>query len=485
MELTGAIQESLLAVLCYDKDGKAARMVQVLVPVNSYDPYFKELAEKAHAYLTQYKISPKEHTLDLIIALKERSPDKAEMFDRIYRSLQKTKAGINYKFVLDRATQFRRYQRCRGIIDKAMGALEKKADGYVEECEQHLASVTKQIEGGDLFDPGIRMNDPAQALSFLHRDQYDTFSSGIPEFDLYNIGPARGTTFMFMAPSNRGKSWACVHQGKTSLRERKNVIHISFEMSKEQVAQRYVQSFFSVTQRVAERLVYKTFKLDELGRLFSMEDFKIRDRPSLKDEDIYKLLSKKLNQNLVRKANFFVQDFPSGQFTTDRLEAYLDMIENTQRFTPDLLIIDYPDLMKLDPKNLRIETGQTHVRLRGIAQERNFALYTPVQSNRDGYGAAKGYIKEKHSAEDIVKFNNADIVITYNQTDFEREVGLARLQALKVRNDQKSQRVLISQAYGIGQFIMESAMMHERTYKDLLNNVKDKSDGSVSTEDED
>lgn len=471
MELTGAIQESLLAVLCYDKDGKNARVVQSLIPTNSFDPFYKELAEATYQYLDRYRKPPREHTLDLILALKERSPDKAEMFDRVYRSLAKTKSGINHKFVLDRATLFRRYQRCRGVMGKALEVLEKGADGCVDECEALLTGVGKPVDGINLFDPGIMLNDPSQALSFLDDEDTDAFRCGIPEFDKTGIGPARGTTTLFMAPSNRGKSWYGIHQGKHALLDRARVLHITLEMNKKKVAQRYIQSFFSVTRREAASIITQHFERDELGRFTGLERVKLKNRPNFQQDDIRSVLARKMEKVLIRKPKLIIQEFPSGQLTTQRFEAYLDLLENTERFIPDVVIFDYADLMKLDPKNFRLETGSTHVRLRGIAQERNYAFVTMSQSNRSGYDAK--VLKEKHVSEDLVKINNADVVLTYNQTDQELEMGLARLVSLKVRDEQKHQKVLISQSYAIGQFCIDSILMQERTYKEVMDEIAD------------
>ena len=66
----------------------------------------------------------------------------------------------------------------------------------------------------------------------------------------------------------------------------------------------------------------------------------------------------------------------------------------------------------------------------------------------------------RHVAGDFSILGTADVYITYNQTDEEHELGLARLYVQKGRTDQDRFTLLISQCYPIGQFCMESTLMH-------------------------
>jgi len=47
-------------------------------------------------------------------------------------------------------------------------------------------------------------------------------------------------------------------------------------------------------------------------------------------------------------------------------------------------------------------------------------------------------------------------VISYNQTQDEHDLSLARLFVIKGRTEQDKFEVLISQAYGLGQFVIDS-----------------------------
>ena len=193
-------------------------------------------------------------------------------------------------------------------------------------------------------------------------------------------------------------TFCMVQIGKACAMSRLKVLHISLEMSEPLMAQRYMQTFFSLSKRKAEVTVNR-FVHDERGRLttFTTEELK---RPTLQDPSMESQLTTKLNK-LKNRIQLEIKRFPTGALTMDGLEAFLDGNERLYGFTPDVLLLDYADLMKLDYKNLRTSTGEIYKELRRIAVERNIALVTASQSNR--LGEDSRVITLKHLAEDYSK----------------------------------------------------------------------------------
>jgi hypothetical protein len=71
-------------------------------------------------------------------------------------------------------------------------------------------------------------------------------------------------------------------------------------------------------------------------------------------------------------------------------------------------------------------------------------------------------ISLKHLAEDYSKAATADIVLAYCQTQQELELNLARIFVAKARDEARGQIFLISQAYNIGQFCVDSTTITDR-----------------------
>jgi len=455
MNLTSAIQEGLATILCYDDTPGGSGFIKGLVPLKSYDPYFRRLAEKATDYHNRYKKAPGEHTLDLIDELKESYGDEADIYEQIFESILASKDSINVQFIVDQAQKFVRYQQIRSTVGDVIEVLNHQKEGFITEAEGMLDSCLKRTS--TLFDRGTLLTDHRESLKFLD-EEVSSFPTGIHCFDKYGLGPARGTLHMFMALPGRGKTWWLTHLGKMAMMNRLKVVHISLEMSETALCKRYIQSFFSISKSDAQ-VAHLLFDHGEGGLDFQPV---FLDRPSLKDENIREVLESKL-ERFVNRPPVIIKQFPTGSLTIGELEAYLNRLESLGTI-PDLLIVDYPDIMKIDSADPRRSIGQLIVNLRGIAVSRNIAIAAVTQSNRQGVSART--IKEDHASEDFSKVMTADTLISYNQTEIEKELGLARLFAIKGRDSEVDKfTVFISQNYSIGQFVVDQKeLLPDRVY---------------------
>lgn len=459
-KLTSYFEETLLSVLCHDKSERGAKAVRALVPVKSYSPFFRELAEAADAYIETYGEPPGDHTIDLIEELKSKRPDSKEVYDRLLGAVNSTwSVGVNSQYVLDSAAKFVRRQRLKAALLECTRILQRDEPSALDEAESLLS---KTIKGSvEVADPGLLFNDPEQALRFLDRARDDVLPTGIKELDDHDLGPVRGGLWLFLAPMGRGKSWNAVHQGCVAITHGKRTLHITLEMSVDKVAQRYAQRFASVGKRPAKETPVRRFRKDELGRSVGFEDDIIRDRPNLQQEDIRAVLRKKL-EPLKWKSHLRIKQFPTGTLTVKALRSFLEWLESAEGFVPELIIVDYLGLMDIDPKYQRTTLGKVAVDLRGLAVERSVFMATYGQTNRDSLKSK--VIGLDKTAEDISLVATADTVITFNQTDTEQKFGLARLFVAKARDDAKHFQVLISQCYALGQFVLDSAFFSSGDY---------------------
>jgi hypothetical protein len=167
----------------------------------------------------------------------------------------------------------------------------------------------------------------------------------------------------------------------------------------------------------------------------------------------------------IKLGNLVVKYFPSGSLTIAALEGYLDYLEIEENFRPTVLIVDYPDLMDQDAKNIRITIGRTFVDLRGIAGKRNMKLITPTQSGRATIGGKR--TRSSNATEDISKVFTADYTMTYSQTDEEKELNIARLLLEHARLVGDGSEVLITQSYATGQFALQSAYMAKEFWQKI------------------
>ena len=406
---------------------------------------YRDIIERVYAYIDQFHKPPKEHLPDLVEDLIKGKSEKANHYRDIVLAVKHIAQGLNAEYVVGQLEKFTRQQKIKLAIVQATDQIQK---GDVDRAEEVLESAMQSRL--TMFDPGITLLDGVNAL--VTGQEARTFVTlGIPELDLREYGPAKKEVSLFIAPPKRGKTWWLVHLAKRALMQGWRALYITLEVSEMIIARRMIQSLLSVTKRDAPVRMAQ-FVVDDLKRLVDIKTDKVK-RPSLEDEAVLAKLAKKIG-NYRFKDDFLVKAFPTSQLSVSGLKGYLDSVEQVHKFIPDLVILDYADLMHVDTNNYRIEVGALYRQLRGVAVERNLAMATASQVNRIG-GTSK-LVTEIHVAEDYSKIAIADSVLSYSQSSAERDLNVARIYAAAGRNEQDRFAVLIQQQYDLGQFCLDS-----------------------------
>lgn len=459
-----------MCLLAYDQ--QQAPVIRNTVDINLFGGPHRMIVARIYEYIDRYKKPPGDHLPDLLEdKLKAENKREASLYEDVILSLHEAYPSLNSEYVMAQLNTFVRRQSLRSIAVELAKELQRDTEESLDNADTLIHKA--QHATVNLFDPGTRLSNKERALAFL--DIPDTsFPIGIPDLDKRGFGPTRKEQWLFIANAKKGKSWALMHLAKMALVHKLKVCHISLEMSEARTSQRYFQTLFAMSKRKEVSKAVK-FKRDSLNRIAGFENVKIKPKLSMDDQKIHARLSKKIDEWSVRMLdNIIVKQFPTGQLTVNQLKAYLDTLDNNERFVPDLLIVDYPDLMKLDKNNYRLAIDETYKDLRGIAVERNIALAIVSQSHR---GAAKAkVVGSENVAEAYSKIAHADVIITYSQTEIEQSLGLARLHVAGGRNDQDNITIVISQNYALGQFVVDSAIMRGNYWENLPEGEQDAGD---------
>jgi replicative DNA helicase len=465
----GVLEENLLVLLCYNETN--APIIRGLVEPALFGGPYRLLAIRIYEYLDRFKKPPGDHVADLLSDKLEGDKREAGLYSEILESIYVSQKGINAEYVMSQLETFIRRQSMRSIAIDLNKALQRDTEQSLEEAEQLIAGANRvQLS---VFDAGTRLSDKRRALSFLDL-QTASIPTGIPELDKRGLGPTRKEMYLFVADAKAGKSWWLIHLAKMALMHRVKVVHLSLEMSEERTAQRYFQALFAVAKR-KEKLAIRKIKRDSLNRIEGFDELKVDPKLSFDDPGIRKKLEKLIDKWSLRLLdNIIVKQFPTGQLTVPKMVAYLDNLEATQRFVPDLLVVDYPDLMKLDKANIRGSIDEIYKDIRGVLVSRNIAGAVVSQAHRAASKARQ--VNADNVAEAYSKVAHADVTLTYSQTDSERGMGLARLHVAAGRSDQDKFSIVITQQYGIGGFALDSAMMRGNYWGSISRNGNDPDD---------
>ena len=305
----------------------------------------------------------------------------------------------NYEWLMNEFEQFSRHKGLERAILKSADLLEKGEYGPVEKMIKDAVQISLQKDmGTDYFE------DPRARLEGL-KNSNGQVSTGWPSVDkkLYG-GFNRGELNIWCAASGGGKSLFLANLGCNWALAGLNVLYLTFELSESLVAMR----MDSMMTGIATREVFKN--LDEV-------ELKV------------KMMGK-------QSGSIQIKYMPSGKTCND-LRAYLKEYQVKKGFKPDILLIDYLDLMmpmsvKVSPSDLFVKDKYVAEELRNLAMETQAIVVTASQLNRSAVEEIE--FDHSHISGGLSKIQTADNVIGIFTSRAMKERGRYQIQFMKTRN---------------------------------------------------
>jgi len=324
-------------------------------------------------------------------------------------SILKTSTGYESQPVaMDRADRewflnciehFCRYRAIELAVWEAPKILEKKNYAELEQKVRDAVLITLMKDLGlDYWD------DPIARLQAIKANS-GTLSTKFQDFDkkLYG-GFNRKELEIVCANSGVGKSIFLQNLAVNYAEQKLNVVYISLELSEEMISKR----------------------LDSM--LTGIPTFEIMRRMEDVDES--------LRAKKAEHGHIWVKEMQSGSKAND-IVAYLEQFYLQNKFWPDVLCVDYLDLM--GPNNKSIDAGNLWVKdkyvseeLRGIARQFNLLLCTAAQLGRTALD--QQVHGQEHIQGGISKINTADNVFSILVTPAMQQRNEWQIQFLKTRS---------------------------------------------------
>ena len=359
------------------------RCQNIFDPLN-FDQKLQDAAEFINKYVDEYKIMPEASILNA----STRSDFNPVILPK-----------ENYEWLMNEFENFSRHKGLeRAIVDSA-DLLEKGDYGPVEKLIKDAIQISLNKDmGTDYFE------DPRARLSKL-KDGNGQISTGWPSIDkkLYG-GFNRGELNIFCAGSGGGKSLFLANMGVNWAQMGLNVLYLTFELSEGLVAMRLDSMMTGITTR---------------------EIFKNIDDVELK----VKMLGKKAG-------NLQVKYMPSGKNCND-IRAYLKEYQVKKGVKPDVILIDYLDLMmplsvKVSPSDLFVKDKYVSEEIRNLAMETQCITVTASQLNRSAVEEIE--FDHSHISGGLSKIMTADNVIGIFTSRAMKERGRYQIQFMKTRS---------------------------------------------------
>lgn len=135
------------------------------------------------------------------------------------------------------------------------------------------------------------------------------------------------------------------------------------------------------------------------------------------------------------KRGFRLATYAADTLTVPEIERCLDHWERYEGFVPDVLVIDYADLLDAGSgsKEFRHRQNDVWMGLRGLSQRRHALLITATQADSDSY--TRGRLGRSNFSEDKRKLAHVTAMFGLNQDpqDREKKLGILRINEIVVR----------------------------------------------------
>lgn len=205
-------------------------------------------------------------------------------------------------------------------------------------------------------------------------------------------------------------SHVLIQFGANALRNKKNVLHITFELREIPTGIRY--------------------------------DSNLTDIPSIDCYEQKTLINDFYKENKTNIGRLKIKYFSASSVTTNQLTAHMEKL-SLEGFNPDLLIIDYLQLMRSTEKTdmLRLEIKKVCEELRCLADEKNVPIWSALQGNRGSYGDSE--ISLENSSESLGPIQTADIILGLSRRPEDKATGIGTLAVLGNRVGKDGQKFRI------------------------------------------
>lgn len=350
----------------------------------------KWIVEKTIGYFSTYKNTP---TTDFFKTEIQKVDDKTLQ----HNVVQQLKTAYSQQNTTDKEwvkTEFVTFCKNQNFKSVILTSVELLKTGQYEKIEKIVRDAVKV---GEVYDLGLDYkNDLEVRFEDVNRKTVATNWDVIDELMDGGLGP--GELGVVVAPSGVGKTWVLSHIGAEAVRKGKNVLHYTLELTQNYVGQRYDTIFTSIPS------------------------------VSLKEN------KDKIRDTVDRlQGGLMIKYYPPKGISAHTIAAHIDMVRST-KFQPDLIIIDYADLLvSTNSKNNSDyqEQGGIYIDLRALSGEYQIPIWTASQTNRSAIDSE--IIQADKIADSYAKVMNADFIISVSRKDTDKLNNTARFHVMKNR----------------------------------------------------
>ena len=338
-------------------------------------------------YNKEYKTSPTLEVMKVKIEAVEHDVLKQQIIDHLKDAWKYTEA-TDLQFIKEQALDFCKNQEIKKAILSSVDLLK---NGRYDDIKSKIDGALKA--GGDKDIGHDYMTSIEERYTDAVRDTKETPWDVINE--LTDGGLGEGELAVFVAPAGIGKSWGLINIGANAIKKGMTVLHYTLELNEAYVGLRYD----SVITGIANQ--------------------NLKHYQSQVKEDLEKL-----------DGELIIKHYPTKSVSVMGLRSHIEKCIMQDK-KPDVIIVDYADLLRGHGQEKRHELEGIYEDLRGMAGEYEIPVWTASQANRSAL--EEDVIDASKVSESYGKVMVADFIISLSRKIQDKLAGTGRWHVIKNR----------------------------------------------------
>lgn len=371
----------------------AEQMTDVLEPEFFELNYLQAVTKIFFDYKRQYKLFPSPELVGIMAEQDEGSDELVKQQARTFlQGMLDHPLNGDTAYIQSSSLDFCKRATLKRALIRIIDCIEESnydsVQGIIKEA---LAKGSSRDLGHEYME-----NFPARAQKNLRQP----IPTGWPILDkCFNGGWERGTLSTFIAPTGAGKSMFLVNCGAAAVAQGLNVLYVTCEMADYKIGIRF-DSYFS-----------------------GIEINSVPDQTQNVETHVRAQATGRL----------FIKEFPTKTATVQTIRSHIQRLIATKDFTPDMVIIDYADLLRgaRGYGDKRFELEGIYEEMRALAQEFRVVLVTADQTNRSGLDMEIVTIGQ--IGESYAKATVCDVIMTVSRRADDKTTNSGRLFVAKSR----------------------------------------------------
>ena len=371
-------------------DVKYTKTILDILEINYFDSDSnKFLIKSIKDYFKKYKTTPTMEALKVIVDDVDNDVLKTSIVDSL-RGAWQHRESPDLDFVKEKSLEFCKNQVVKNAIMESVELLENQQYDDIKRIIDDAMKAGVETDIGHEYITGLEERLTKQSRVTLPT-KWDSIN------ELMDGGLAGGELGVIVAPAGIGKSWTLQALGAEAVAKGKTVIHYTLELNAQYVGLRYDTIISG--QPTGNLQYYKDEVQQKISKL---------------------------------KGELIIKYYPTRTASVNTLAAHLQQVE-MRGLKPDLVIVDYADIMKSTQhfNEKRHQLGHIYEELRGMAGEFNIPVWTASQANRSAL--EEDVIGAEKVSEDYSKVMTADFVMSMSRKVEDKIANTGRFHVIKNR----------------------------------------------------